>query len=216
MTIKLSTGTQVAIASTYATLVAMSAITNATEAVATLAAAHGVVVGDILEVTSGWDLLNGRLVRVKTVATNDVTFEEINTTSTTQYPAGSGAGSVRRITAWTPITQIQGINPSGGDLEFADITTIADRIKKQRPTVRSPVQLDFTLFDDPALPFYAVALAASDNNTPTGIRFVYPDGSRLLGNGYYSLQTTPNISTNAPVTASLGFSAFATPTRYAS
>jgi hypothetical protein len=77
----LSTGAILSIAKTYGTSSNMTAITNAAEAVATLAAGHGVVVGDFLEVTSGWDLLNGRIVRAKTVATNDITFETINTTS---------------------------------------------------------------------------------------------------------------------------------------
>ena len=83
MAITISTGTVAAIASTYGSAVNMTAITNASEAVATLAAAHGVVVGDFLEVTSGWGRLDKRIVRAKTVATNDVTFEGINTTSTT-------------------------------------------------------------------------------------------------------------------------------------
>ena len=45
--------------------------------------AHGVVVGDFVELTSGWDLANGRVFRVSAVATNDITFESINTSSTT-------------------------------------------------------------------------------------------------------------------------------------
>ena len=119
MAITISTGTTVAIATTYGSAVTMSAITNATEAVATLAAGHGVVVGDILEVTSGWDLLNGRLVRAKTVATNDVTFESINTTSASSYPAGTGTGSIRRITAWTSVSQVQSVDTGGGEQQFA-------------------------------------------------------------------------------------------------
>ena len=103
MAVTNATGTIVAIASTYAASSNMTAITNATEAVATLAAAHGVVVGDYLEVTSGWDRLNARIVRAKTVATNDITFETINTTSTTSYPTGTGTGTIRRITAWTSL-----------------------------------------------------------------------------------------------------------------
>jgi hypothetical protein len=214
MAITLSTGTQVAIASTYGAVFAMSAITNAAEAVATLAASHGCVVGDYLEVTSGWELLTNRIVRVKTVATNDVTFEGINTASTSNYPAGTGIGSIRRITAWTPITQIQGVDPSGGDLDFADTTTIVDRIKKQVPTTRTPIQIDFTFFDDPALAWYPVALAASESAVPIGMRMFFPDGSKLLSNCYCSLQTTPNVASNAPLTAKLGFSAVSTNTRY--
>lgn len=215
MAITLATGTQVAIASTYGTAVAMSAITNAAEAVATLGAAHGVIVGDFLEVTSGWDLLTGRLVRVKTVAVNDVTFEDINTTSTTNYPAGTGTGTIRRITAWTSITQIQGLSTSGGDQAFADITTITDRTQKQIPTTRSPQQIDMTVFDDPALSWYDVVSAASDASVATGLRIVFPNASRLVANGYFSLQKTPTVASNAPLTAAIGFSSLADPVRYA-
>lgn len=215
MAFTLATGTQVAIASTYGVAVNMTALTNAAEAVATLGAGHGVIVGDILEVTSGWDLLTGRLVRAKTVVTNDITFELINTVSTTNYPAGAGVGTIRRITAWTPITQIQGLGTSGGDQSFADITTITDRTQKQIPTTRSPQQIDITVFDDPALAWYATVMTASDTSTPTGMRIVFPNNSRLLANGYFSLQKTPTVAANAPLTAAIGFSSLADPMRYA-
>ena len=215
MSITLATGTQVAIASTYGTAVVMSALTNATEAVATLGASHGVVVGEFLEITSGWDLLTGQIVRVKTVVTNDVTLENINTTSTTNYPAGTGTGTIRRITAWTPITQVQGLSTSGGDQAFADITTITDRTQKQIPTTRSPQQIDMTVFDDPTLSWYSVVAAASDGSIATGFRIVFPNNSRLVANGYFSLQKTPTVAANAPLTASIGFSSLANPVRYA-
>jgi hypothetical protein len=93
MAFTLSTGTALAIAQTYGTAVNMTALTNAAEAVATLAAGHSVVVGDFLEVTSGWGTMNGRIVRVKTVASNDITFEAINTTSLSRFPAGAGVGT---------------------------------------------------------------------------------------------------------------------------
>ena len=50
-------GLQLAIASTFGTQFTISAITNATEAVATHSASHGVAVNDIIEVTSGWKRL---------------------------------------------------------------------------------------------------------------------------------------------------------------
>lgn len=214
MAITLATGTQVAFASTYGAAFAITAITNANPAVATLAASHGVVVGDFIEVTSGWDLLNGRLMRISVVSTNDVTLEGLDTSSTTNYPAGSGVGSERRITAWTSVTQIQTVDTSGGDLNFADITTIVDRTQKQIPTTRSPIQINFTVFDDPTLTWYSLVKAVSEANVATGLRVIFPNASRLVANGYYSLQTTPNVAINAPLTAQLGFSAAANPTRY--
>jgi len=217
MAITLSTGAQVAIATTYGTSVVMSAITNASEAVATLAAGHGVVVGDFLEVTSGWDLLNGRIVRVKTVATNDVTFELINTTSTTNYPAGSGAGSVRRIqsgSGFTAIGQVKGVGVSGGEQNFTDVTTLSDRVQKQMPTTRSPQVITLNWFDDPTLAFYAAAVTASDSSTPIGLRFVFSSGSRLVVNAYISVQKLPSMEPNAPLTADLTFTAVADAVRY--
>ena len=216
MAITLATGTVIALAQTYGASVAMSAITNATEAVATLAAGHGVVAGDYLEITSGWDLLNSRIVRAKSVSTNDVTLEAINTTSTTNYPAGSGAGSIRRITAWVNVPQVQGVSTSGGDQQYADITSLTDRTQKQVPTTRSAQAIELTVFDDPALAYYAVAVAANDSSTTIGMRISFPNGSKLVANGYLSVQKTPTIAANAPLTATLSFSAAAEPVRYAS
>lgn len=215
MAITLATGTQMAVASTYGSAVNMTAITNASAAVATLAGGHGVVVGDFLEVTSGWDLLNSRIVRVSAVSTNDITFEGINTTSTSSYPAGTGTGTIRRITAWTAISQVQGVDTGGGDQQFADITTVTDRTQKQVPTTRSPQTVTLTVFDDPSLSYYTTVAAASDGSLPIGLRIIFPNSSRMVGNYYCSLQKTPTVAANQPLTAQLTFSSLAEPVRYA-
>jgi hypothetical protein len=215
MAITISTGTQVAIASTYGTGFTITAITNANPAVATLSASHGVVVGDFIEITSGWDRLNNKVVRVSAVSTNDVTLEGINTSSTTLYPAGSGTGTGREITAWTSITQVQGVSPGGGEQNYADISTIADATQKQIPTTRNAQTIDFTVFDDPSLSYYSVVTTAADASALTALRLVFPNNTRLLANGYFSIQKTPNISTNAPLTAQISFTSAAEPVRYA-
>jgi hypothetical protein len=194
MAITLAVGTVAAIASTYGASVTMSAITNATEAVATLAGGHGVVVGDYLEVTSGWDRLNGRIVRAKTVSTNDITFESINTVSTTNFPAGTGTGSIRRITAWTNLSQLTpNIGSSGGDINYADITTLTDTIKKQIPTQRNPIGITLPGFYDATLSWFSVVQTASENATATGMRMSFPNGNKLVGNAYWSLNPVPGI-----------------------
>lgn len=209
MSVTLAVGTTPAIASTYGTAVAMSAITNAAEAVATLGVGHGVVVGDFLEITSGWSLLDGRVVRAKTVATNDVTLELVNTTSVTNYPAGSGTGTIRRITAWTAITQVTSdIQTSGGDQEFADVTTLQDRTKRQIPTRRSPVELTMPVYFDNSLGWVATVRSAADTATATAVRLVYPNGSRTVGNAYWSMSDVPQINDSTlRANVSLTFSA---------
>jgi Phage tail tube protein, TTP len=214
MAITRATGTLVAIASTYGTASVMSAITNATEAVATLAGGHGVVVGDYLEVTSGWDLLTARIVRAKTVATNDVTFEGISTTDTSRYPVGTGAGSIRRITAWTNISQItRDFGVSGGGQNYANITTLVDQLEKQIPTTRSPVEVTLPVYDDPSLSWYATVSTASDTAAATAVRMSFPNSSKLVGNAYWSLQTVPTIE-DSTLRSQINLSFAAQPTRY--
>jgi hypothetical protein len=194
----------------------MSAITNATSAVATLEATHGVIVGDYLEVTSAWDRLNGRVARCTVLSTNDVTLGGIDTSSTSRYPAGTGTGSIREITAWTTIAQITSeISVSGGEQQFSDITTLSDNTQKQIPTVRSPVQVTLPLFDDPSQAFVAIVRAAADAATPAAVRFTYPNGSILVANGYWSLQEVPTIQDNT-LRSRIDITFTATPTRYTS
>lgn len=215
MAITLSTGVALAIAKTYEAAVNMTAITNDSEAVATLVVGHNVVVGDYLEVTSGWGLLDKRVVRVKTVATNDVTFEGINTTSTTNYPTGTGTGSIRRITAWSALSQVKGMSASGGDMQFANVTAIDDVVTKQVPTVRNAVSMNIDVFDDPAQQWYIDVSAAADARAPFGLRMSFPNGSKLVANAYWSLQRVPTVSTNEALVTQISLSYAAEPVRYA-
>lgn len=216
MSFTLATGTAVAIASAFGTGFTISAISNANPAIASLSSSHGVVVGDIIEVSSGWDLLDKRLIRVSVVAGDDVTLEGVNTLNTGRFPAGTGAGTGREVTGWTNIAQIKGMDSSGGDLSYANITTWADRVAKQIPTIRSAKELNFVVYDDPALAWYAIAEAATDLIAVTGLRFVFSNGAKLYANGYYNLDPVPDVTSQEVLTTKLGFSAVSAPIRYAS
>ena len=212
----LATRIKFSIAKTYTASSAMSALTNAAEAVATLAGGHGVVVGDYLEMISGWGLLNGKIVRAKTVATNDVTLEGINTTSTTKFPAGTGTGSVRRITAWDQLSQIKNVSASGGDQQFADATSLDDDVEIKIPTIKSARTMTLEVFDDPTLAWYATVAAASDAVVPTAVLIQPPNGSKIVGNAYWGLMKEPNIQKNEVLTSTITLTMNAESTRYAS
>ncbi|MBI3144734.1 MAG: phage tail protein [Pseudogulbenkiania sp.] len=216
MAITLSTGLTASVAKTYGTSVAMSAITNASEAVATLAAGHSVVVGDYLEVTSGWGRLDKRIVRVKTVVTNDVTFESINTSSTAKYPSGAGTGSIRRITAWTQLTLVRSLSATGGDQQFADTTAIDDVVARQIPTIRNAVTMTMDVYDDPTLGWYADVDTADASRTPFGLLMTFPNSSKLVANAYWSLQKVPTMAQNEALMTQISLSYAAEPVRYAS
>lgn len=110
------TGTTIAIASAFAAALPVSAASNATECVLSMASTTGLANGDIVEVTSGWGRLNKRAARVKSLAANtSITLEGIDTTNTNFFPTGSGIGSVRKVSTWQTISQITAVSSSGGD-----------------------------------------------------------------------------------------------------
>ena len=148
-------GATLEIASIYGTPIPFTALTNANPAVAT-AAAHGLAEGDVIAVNSGWTRLDGRGVRVGVIASGTFALESVNTTSIQQYPAGSGIGSVREVTAFTEISQITEMNSSGGDQQFLTFGFLADDDDRQMPTTKNPITLTFTVADDPSKPYVAV------------------------------------------------------------
>jgi Phage tail tube protein, TTP len=206
MSITLAVGTQVQIATGYAAVKAMSALSNANPGVATLAASHGIIVGDYFEITSGWGRADGRIARASAVAT----IEGLDTSSTARYPAGTGTGSVREITGWTTITQIteDGLQVSGGGQQYSNTTTLDDVVSKKIPTTRDAIDISLKLFYDASLAWWATVMAASDSATPTALRLVFPNGAKLVANAYWSLQQVPTIEDKTLRTAiDLSFSA---------
>lgn len=215
MSIQLPNGATIAIASAYGASKSMTAISNATEAVATLEASHGVVENDILEVTSGWSRLTGRIVRADSVSTNDVTFEDISTASTTRFPAGSGVGSVREITAFTQISQVLEVGTSGGEQQYATYSFLEDDKERQIPTQKSAESMTLTIGDDIALAHYPVLVAADEDRLPRAIRITLPSGSVLFYNCYVTLNKTPTLVKNEVMGLQVTLSMVAEPTRYA-
>ncbi|MCU0898162.1 MAG: phage tail protein [Burkholderiales bacterium] len=194
MSIIKAQGLQLAIASTFGTAATMSAITNASEAVATLGTGHGVIVGDIIEVTSGWKRIDKMVVRAKTVATNDVTLEGINTSSVTDYPAGSGTGTVREVTAWTTVSQLKrDVQSGGGGFQFSDATTLDDVRTQQVPILAQGVQLTFNPFWDPSLAWFDIVKAAARAGSLYPYRITLSSGAKIYGNAYWGFSDEPTV-----------------------
>lgn len=214
--VSLPNGSIIAIASGYATSKTMSAVTNANPGVATLEASHGVVLGDFLEVTSGWTRLTNRIVRAGTVSTNDVQLEGINTTSTSLFPAGSGTGSVREITGWTQLSQITSSSSSGGEQQFLDYQLLEADSQTRIPTFKSPAVITLSVAYDPNLAGYQLAKTANDDRAPRAVRITLSNGSLLLYNAYISLGTIPTLTVNELMTVEVTLALLSEPVRYAS
>jgi hypothetical protein len=216
MALTLPNGSALAIASTYGASKNMTAVTNANPAVATLEASHGIIVGDVFEVTSGWEGLDKRIMRCSVLSSNDVTLEGFNASSTTTYPAGSGTGTIREISAWTALTQVLSVSTSGGDQQFFNYQFLEGSQERQVPTIRGAQSLEMSLGDDQSLGWYTVLAAASDARSLTALRITLPSGAKLYFNGYFSLNKTPTLNVNQAMALSCTFSLAAEMTRFAS
>lgn len=217
MSVYLPNGSTIHIASGYGAEKDMTAVTNATEAVATFEASHGVVEGDFIEVTSGWSRLNNRIIRAGTVSTNDVNLEGFNTTSTTLFPAGSGTGTIREITGFTQLLQVMQPQGDGGEQQFTTYQFLESDSESRIPSNKSASGLTLQVADDDSLAGYILAKAANDDRDPRAVKIVKANGGLILFSAYISLAPMPNLTINQVATVQVTFSLLnPEPTKYAS
>ena len=208
-------GLQLAIASTYGSSKTMSAVSNASTGVATLQSSHGVLEGDIMEVTSGWKRLNNRIIRAGTVSTDNVNLEGVSTSSTSDYPAGEGVGSIREITAWTSITGLRpDFTTSGGGFEQLDGTEVDDLRRIIIPGLAEPVVWTFPFHWPAASGWQTVVESAARGGTPVAFR-ISLGTKRVYGNAYWGFNNSFGNNGSIAV-GSIQLSAVADETYYAS
>lgn len=210
---QLPNGATLDIASTFGASVVMSALTNASPAVGTLASGHNVSINDIIEITSGWGGIDGQLARASAVSTNDVTFLGIDTTGI-QYPAGSGIGSIREITAWTQIPIVLDLADSGGEQQFYAYQPLSSYRQKQLPTYTNAVSISFKIDDDISRPSYTALRAAARSKARTPLRLTLPNGSVIFWNAVISITENPSYAVNVGMTYTVTLSLDAPVTRY--
>ena len=213
MSVSVPNGSLVAIESGSAAPVTITAISNANPAVVT-AASHGLVTGDFVEIVSGWSRLTNKIVRVTMLTTSTFSLDGQDTTLTSIYPAGGGAGTAAKISGWTQLSQILSSASSGGEQQFQEYQFLESDAQKRIPTTKSASGLTFSVADDPTLPGYILAAVANDDRLPRGVRLTLPSGSLILYNGYLSLNKTPSLSVNEIMACEVTLSLLAESVRY--
>lgn len=214
MAISLPNGALVAMASGYGSPLTVSAITNANPGVAS-STGHGLTDGDIVEVTSGWSRLTEKVVKVDQLSADTFGLVGIDTSLTSIYSAGGGAGSVRKVTGFTQLAQILDSSSSGGEQQFLEYQLLEGDAQKRIPTFKSAAGLTFSVADDPSLPGYILASAANDDRLPRAVRITLPSGATIYYNAYISLNKTPSLTVNQIMAVEVTLSLLAEPVRYA-
>lgn len=215
MAVRLPNGTKFAIAATYGALVPFTAITNAKPPQLS-SVAHGLPDAAIVEVASGWGRLDGRVSRIDTSTADAFALEKFDTTNTNDYPAGTGAGSVRQVLTFQQITQVLQSAASGGDQQFYNYSFLEDTSdEKQIPTIRSARSYALTLADDPTLPHYELIEAADADREPRVIEMTLPGGSKIYFRAYVSSSKVPTTTKNEAMAINVTLSLTGEVTRYA-
>jgi hypothetical protein len=151
---------------------------------------------------------------VKAVSTNDVTLEGINTTSTTTYPAGSGTGSVRKITGWTQLSRSWSPAPTAASSSSWS-TSSWKRRAGRIPTFKNAAGLTFSIADDPTLAGYIWPPRRTTTACSARCASRCPAGAKIFYNAYISLNKTPSLNVNQMMACQVTLSLLAEPVRYA-
>lgn len=215
MAASLPNGSLIAIGSAYGSPVTITALSNASTAVAT-ANAHGYADGDFVVITSGWSRLNGKVVRVDGATTNTFQLEGIDTSSTTLYPAGAGTGSAREVTTFTQIAQILETATNGGEQQFLEYQFLESDAQTRIPTFKNAAGLTLQLADDPSLAGYQALEDANDDRAARALRITLSNNSVILYNAYCSVNKTPSLTVNELMAVEATFSFLNEPVRYTS
>lgn len=216
MAFSLPNGSTIAIAATFGAEITITGISNANPAVAT-ADAHGLVEGDIIQVTgSSWSKVNNKVYRVGVVTTDTFELEGLDATNVITYPADGGAGTkVKEVLTWTQIPQILGVETSGGEQAFYTFQFLEDDDEKQLPTTKSAISMTLTVADDPAQPFVPLIERYDEIKSIQPVRLSLVNGSSIYYPAITTISSTPSLTVNELMTRSISVALQARPTRYA-
>jgi hypothetical protein len=212
------TGTTIFIASVFASALPFSAASNATETVLTMASTTGLSNGDFVEVSSGWGRLNLRAFRIKNmVANTSITLEGADTSSTTFFPSGSGAGSVRKVSTWQQVTQVTAVSSSGGDPVSVDYKYLESDVRYKINDGFNGTDYTLTIDADAVTTAgYAALKSLTDVQTNTILRVITRSGQIQLIPGTVALNESVQMNDGQINTVTAAISGNNRTTRYAS
>ena len=202
-------------AATYAAPLAVTALSNATEAIATVAAAT-LVVGDIVLISSGWTALNGRVARVKAATATAITLEGIDTANVQVFPALGGIGSLKKVLTWVLVPQITDVAFSGGDQNYLAVAFLEDAQGRELPIDKAAARMTLTVADDPAQAYVPIVQAADAGGAIHASRLNLPGNDTIFYGAYTSYSPQPVVARGALLTRTITLALQAPITRYLS
>lgn len=208
------TGTLFSVATTFGSSVTISAVTNAAPAVCT-ATSHGLATGDVVEITSGWGRLNKRVFEVIAIDANSFSLTNSDTSSTSHYPAGTGTGTAREVTAWTQLSKVMNPNTSGGDPKTVTYKFLESDVEYSINDGFTATSMTLELDDDDTTAGYTALRSLTDTQSNTVLKVLARSGSRVYLPCTLALNDVPRLQDGQINRISVQFNGNNRHTRYA-
>jgi hypothetical protein len=165
----------------------ITGITKANPGVVT-STSHGLANGTyVLLSIVGMFELDQVVARVANQTTNAFELEGIDTTTYNTFVSGSAYA----ITFGSSMSTAQGVNVSGGEPEFVDITTVHDNVRKRAPTVVSPMTMSIESFYDPSNAALAQLATATRTKTTRAILLTFANSTKMVGSAFVAAAGVP-------------------------
>lgn len=164
----------VSVEKTLGSPITVTAVTLATEGVAT-AAAHGLAEGDIVRfsVSAGMVELDGQAVRVKNAGSDQFTLEGLDTTA---YSAWS-SGTATEVTAFSTMSNAQTVSMPNPTPAKIDITTLIDKAKQYAYGLPDAPDGSIAGLFNPTLEAETLIKAATKANSALVFKLAFPSGA---------------------------------------
>lgn len=184
---QLPNGSTVQQSKTLSAAANITGISNAVEPVVTLESAiSGLAAGDYVLINSAWVEFDNGVFLVKEVSDTSVTLAAANSTDTTdtnRYPAGAGAGTMRRVIDWVALPYITDVATSGGDQQTTSFQPLQLDRAITLNTFKNGYTQAFTITHDSADAIRPLLEAADYSQEVVAVRFYNPRAaeSRVYG-----------------------------------
>lgn len=199
-------GSIVSVSTGYGEEIKITAATNASEVVLTVASPGDIKVGDIVIISDSWPILNGPK-RVKSVSASNITIDGFDSTDKAKYPSEEAAGTLKKVTSWTQIKRVTTVGIEGGDQQSTTVQFLEDEQAISIDTFKNPYVITYTLAYNPEAKHHGLLLGYDDSKELIAVRFY----NKRAGQDRYYLAATsykeiPDTAVNEVETTSVRFS----------
>lgn len=197
-------GTKVFYSNTLATAKNVSAVTNASPAVAT-SVAHGYVDQDPVLFASAWADAADTVFEVDQLTVDTFGILGLNATDSGVYPSGSGVGTARKISTWVEIPQVLSLSANGGGIKYGTVSPLGSRQDTKQPIGFDASGLDIKIGYDPANAVITTMQTLTRVFGKVAVKLLIPGGGRVYGYGNIACGEFPEIgSKDSPIQLSVG------------